>query len=879
MTYPADAVRGLFLDFFNERDHLVLPSSSLVPTDDSSVLFTSAGMQQFKRYYSGAAVPPRRRLATSQKCFRTSDIESVGDASHLTFFEMLGNFAFGDYFKREAILWAYQLLTERVGLDPERIWVTCFGGEDNLPRDLESYQVWRDEIGIPEERIEFHGRSENFWGPTGDSGPCGPDTEIHYRLRPPPDGRAETGTTTTAGDRFIELWNLVFNQFEQDAEGRLHDLPSHGVDTGAGFERWVVLMQDKRSVYETDLYLDIVKEAAAVLRPDRGNPDHVRALRTVAEHGRALSFLIADGVLPSNDGRGFVLRRLLRRAVGAARVIGASEPLMARVCLAAIETMRAVYPEVGERSGQILAVVADEEDRFAATLRGAIGYLDRRVVGQTKSGRIDGNLAFWLHDTLGLTIENLKSAAAARDLTVDEAGFEKALAERQQQSRESARSGLQLPGGLPASRFSGYQSLIAEQSRIEAIFVDGKPVDVIRAPREGLLVLSATPFYAEAGGQVGDTGKIFGENARAEVDDTQKNSEGTIFHRVAMTSGGFAVGQSVSARLNGDRRLAICRNHTATHLLHSALRQVLGQHARQAGSLVAEDHLRFDFKFDAALSPDQLGTVEQLVNEAALAGLPVKTQITEVQAAVAQGAMALFGEKYGEAVRMVQIGRDSLELCGGTHLANTAGLGLFHVTGQANVGSGLRRIEAVTGRAAAAQLRLASDRLTAIARQLDTNPTDLPDVARRLLAERAELTRQNLRLRELRAANIAEALLASEPEMIGSTRVLGGNVETDELTSLAEISSALKSRMGGDCAFLVTGLNDGSAQVLAAASSGAVNAGADASAAIRAAARQLGGGGGGNRSQARGGGPKPEGIPAALVAGLQVLREQLQRSG
>ena len=878
MTYPADAVRGLFLDFFSERDHLVLPSSSLVPTGDSSVLFTSAGMQQFKRYYSGAAVPPRRRLATSQKCFRTSDIESVGDASHLTFFEMLGNFAFGDYFKRESILWAYQLLTERVGLDPERIWITCFGGEGNLPRDLESYRIWRDEIGIPEERIEFHGRSENFWGPTGDSGPCGPDTEIHYRLRPPPDGLAESGTTT-AGDRFIELWNLVFNQFEQDAEGRLHDLPSHGVDTGAGFERWVVLMQDKRSVYETDLYLDIVREATAVLRPDRKNHDHVRALRTVAEHARALTFLIADGVLPSNDGRGFVLRRLLRRAVGAARGIGASEPLMARVCLAAIETMQAVYPEVGERSEQILAVVADEEDRFAATLRGAIGYLDRRVVGQTKSGRIDGSLAFWLHDTLGLTIENLKSAAAARDLTVDEAGFEKALAERQQRSRESARSDLQLPGGLPSSRFSGYQSLIAEQSRIEAIFVEGKPVDDIRAPQKGLLVLSATPFYAEAGGQVGDTGEIFDGFARAEVGDTQKNPEGTIFHRAAMTGGGFAVGQSVSARVNGDRRLAICRNHTATHLLHLALRQVLGEHARQAGSLVAEDHLRFDFKFDAALSPDQLGTVEQLVNEAALAGLPVKTQITEVQAAVAQGAMALFGETYGEAVRMVQIGRDSLELCGGTHLANTANLGLLHVTGQANVGSGLRRIEAVTGRAAAAQLRLARDRLMAIARQLDANPTDLPDAARRLLNERTELTRQNLRLRELRAANIAAALLASEPEMIGSTRVLGGNVETDELTSLAEISSALKSRMGRDCAFLVTGLNDGSAQVLAAASSGAVSAGADASAAIRAAARQLGGGGGGNRSQARGGGPKPEGTAAALVAGLQVLREQLQRSG
>ncbi len=878
MTYPADAVRGLFLDFFNERDHLVLPSSSLVPTNDSSVLFTSAGMQQFKRYYSGAAVPPRRRLATSQKCFRTSDIESVGDASHLTFFEMLGNFAFGDYFKREAILWAYQLLTERVGLDPERIWVTCFGGEGNLPRDLESYRVWRDEIGIPEERIEFHGRSENFWGPTGDSGPCGPDTEIHYRLRPPPAGRAETGTTG-GGDRFIELWNLVFNQFEQDSEGRLHDLPSHGVDTGAGFERWVVLMQDKHSVYETDLYSDIVREAAAVLRPDRENPDHVRALRTVTEHGRALSFLIADGVLPSNDGRGFVLRRLLRRAVGAARVIGASEPLMARVCLAAIETMRGVYPEVGECSGQILAVVADEEDRFAATLRGAIGYLDRRVVGQTKSGRIDGNLAFWLHDTLGLTIENLKSAAAARDLTVDEEGFEKALAERQQQSRESARSGLQLPGGLPSSRFSGYQSLIAEQSRIEAIFFDGKPVDVIRAPAEGLLVLSATPFYAEAGGQVGDTGEIVDGNARAEVGDAQKNAEGTIFHRVAMTSSGFAVGQSVSARVDGDRRLAICRNHTATHLLHSALRQVLGEHARQAGSLVAEDHLRFDFKFGAALNPDQLGTVEQLVNEAALAGLPVKTQITEVQAAVAQGAMALFGEKYGEAVRLVQIGRDSLELCGGTHLANTANLGLFHVTEQANVGSGLRRIEAVTGRAAAAQLRLASDRLMAIARQLDANPADLPDVARRLLDERAELTRQNLRLRELRAANIAEALLAGEPEMVSSTRILGGNVKTDELTSLTEISSALKSRMGSDCTFLLTGLNDGSAQVLAAASSGAVNAGVDASAAVRAAARQLGGGGGGSRSQARGGGPKPEGTPAALAAGLQVLREQLRRSG
>ncbi|MXY01066.1 MAG: alanine--tRNA ligase [Chloroflexi bacterium] len=876
MTFPADQVRALFLDFFADRDHLILPSSSLVPVDDPSVLFTSAGMQQFKPYYSGAVKAPHPRIATAQKCFRTSDIESVGDASHLTLFEMLGNFTFGDYFKRESIIWAYELLTRGLGLDPEQIWVTCFAGEGNLPRDEESYRIWRDEIGIPEERIEFHGRAENFWGPTGDSGPCGPDSEIHYRLRPPPPGVAETGTASD-DDRFLELWNLVFNQFEQQVDGTLADLAAPGVDTGAGFERWVVLMQGKNSVYETDLYADIVAVAADILRPDTGDLEQLRALRTVAEHGRALAFLIGDGVLPSNDGRGFVLRRLLRRAVGAARQFGVTEPLMASVSEAAIETMQAAYPEVGRRRSEILSVVSEEEERFQATLRHAIGYLDRRVVGESGINQIDGRQAFWLHDTLGLTIENLKVAAAARGLSVDEPGFETAMEEQRRRSRRAARAEKRLPQGPGPSKFCGYESETLESTRLQAIFAGGESVDSLGSGEDCLLVLAATPFYAESGGQVGDSGALSWESGRARVNDTQQSADGTIFHFAKITSGTLRSGQELSAAVDVDRRAAIRRNHTATHLLHAALRSELGDHARQAGSLVAPDHLRFDFNHSAALAPEQLINIERSVNRQALAAIAVSTEQTVVQEAVARGAMALFGEKYGEQVRLVSIGDRSLELCGGTHLENTAQMGLFHITAQENIGSGLRRIEAVTGEAAAERLRGNADELEAAARLLESSVGEVVDRTGRLLEEQAGLQRELARLREAHANSVAARLLEQNPPAAGGIRVLGLQVVTDGLASLADVSQALKSQLGADFAFVLAGESGGRAQVLASASRSALEAGVDSAGAVRVAAACLGGGGGGNPAQARGGGPDGEKTGAAIAAGLEELRRQLGR--
>jgi alanyl-tRNA synthetase len=874
MTFPADRVRTLFLDFFADRDHLILPSSSLVPVDDPSVLFTSAGMQQFKPYYSGAVKAPHPRIATAQKCFRTSDIESVGDASHLTLFEMLGNFTFGDYFKRDSIIWAYELLTAGLGLDPDQIWVTCFAGEGNLPRDEESYRIWRDEVGIPESRIEFHGRAENFWGPTGDSGPCGPDSEIHYRLRPPPDGTAEAGTAS-GDDRFLELWNLVFNQFEQDADGTLTDLASPGVDTGAGFERWVVLMQGKNSVYETDLYADIVAVAADILRPDTGDPVQLRALRTVAEHGRALAFLIGDGVLPSNDGRGFVLRRLLRRAVGAARGLGVTAPLMASVSEAAIEAMQAAYPEVGRRSSEILAVVSEEEERFQATLRHAIGYLDRRVVGESGIDQIDGRQAFWLHDTLGLTIENLKVAADARGLGVDEAGFEAAMEEQRDRSRRAARAEKRLPQGPGPSQFHGYESDSLGSTRLQGIFRDGESIEAAESGDSCLLVLAATPFYAESGGQVGDTGTLSWDTGRARVTDTQKGADGAIFHFADIAAGSLRRGQELSAAVDVGRRTAIRRNHTATHLLHAALRSELGDHARQAGSLVAPDHLRFDFNHSAALDPQQLANIERAVNRQALAAIPVTTEETVVQEAVARGAMALFGEKYGERVRLVGIGDRSLELCGGTHLENTAQLGLFHITSQENTGSGLRRIEAVTGEAAAERTRGNADQLEAAARLLESSTREIAERTERLLEDQAGLQRELARLRQAQANSVAARLLEQNLPAADGIRVLGLQTETDGLTSLAEISQSLKSQLRSDFAFVLAGESDGRAQVLASASQSALAAGADSAGVVRVAAAQLGGGGGGNRAQARGGGPDGKNTGAAVAAGLAELRRQL----
>ncbi len=873
MTFPADTVRRIFLDFFAARDHLVLPSSSLVPQNDPSVLFTSAGMQQFKPYYSGSTTSPHPRIATAQKCFRTSDIESVGDASHLTLFEMLGNFTFGDYFKREAITWAYELLTSKVGLDPDEIWITCFAGEGNLPRDMESFRIWHDEIGIPAERIEFHGRVDNFWGPTGQSGPCGPDSEIHYRLRPPEPGQPETGTAS-GDDRFIELWNLVFNQFEQGPDGSLSELPTNGVDTGAGFERWVVLMQDCASVYETDLYRDIVAAAAAALKPDMGNRDHVRALRTVAEHGRALPFLIADGVLPSNTGRGFILRRLLRRAVGTARQMGVDGPLMEDVCQAAIEAVAGAYPEVANRSDQILAVVAEEEDRFGGTMRRAISILDDEITGQGVEKVISGELAFHLHDTLGLPIEHLRLAAAARQLSVDEQGYAEAMAAQQERSRRGTRTAAQLPGGLDPSVFAGYDGIASDSATVIALYVDGESRDSASEGEQLQIVLDQTPFYGEAGGQLGDAGTISWDGGEATVTDAQKNDEGTIFHRAEIAKGSLSSGTRVAASIDAGRRAAICRNHTATHLLHAALRESLSDHARQAGSLVAPDHLRFDFNYSDPIDGPRLAEIEAAVNAAVLSALPVETDLTEVEAAIEQGAIALFGEKYGERVRMVRIGEQSLELCGGTHVANTAQVGLFLITGHQSIGSGVRRIEAVTGSSAATTARQASADLEAVAHLLGASPGDAPGRVKQLMEERNANQRELTRLKSQIAAAVARELAAEAVDCRG-LELLVKRVDADDSETLQQISASLSARLGLDHAFLLGSVIDGRPQVLATASSLAVARGADSAAVVRSASAVLGGGGGGRADRASGGGGDAESLSRALSAGREVLVGQL----
>jgi len=863
----SDDIRSAYLEFFEERGHKRIASSSLIPHGDPTLLLTSAGMVQMKPYFTGQAEPPSRRLVSCQKCFRTSDIEVVGDSSHLTFFEMLGNFSVGDYFKREAISWAWEFLIDRMELPAERLWVSIFLDDD------EAYEIWRD-IGVPAERIVRLGEEDNFWGPAGSSGPCGPDTEIHYDF----GEEAGCGKSTCAPGcdcgRFLEFWNLVFTQFDQDEEGKRTPLPSPNIDTGLGLERMLLLKLEKNSVFETDLFtplLDRVCELTGKRYGEREEDDV--AMRVVAEHGRAVTFLIADGVMPGNEGRGYVLRRLLRRATLFGLRLGLDRPFLAEIAGVTVDRMGHVYPELVERQDFIKRVVELEETRFNETLKVGLEVLENVLAkgSGARNKRIPGSEAFRLYDTYGLPVELTAEVAAERGLAVDMAGFEKEMEAQRERAKNAHKfdlsrgelDGLEQQLGVKLTPFVGYDN-IEMSSRVVGIVVDGEPVGTVEAGQEAGIILESTPFYGELGGQVGDTGEIAGPNGRFQVIDTVHITPDVIAHQGRVSRGSLSVGDEVVASVDGDRRLDIARNHTATHLLQTALRNVLGSEVQQRGSLVAADHLRFDFSCLTAMMPEEIEQVQAIVNDLIRRNLPVRAEEMPYSHAIDQGAIALFDEKYGDTVRVVKSGEPvvSAELCGGTHVTATGEIGLFRITSEISIGSGMRRIEAVTGRGAEALLNGLVGRLEKITDAVGGASDEVVEKTAAIVAERDEARKQALGL-ERELAKLTVERLVTETEIVNGTTILAVRVPPFPQQVLREMADQLRDRLKS--AVIVLGTVHGDRpSFLASVTPDLVKQGHDAGKIVKEVARVTGGGGGGKPTMAQAGGRDADRLDEAL---------------
>jgi len=797
-----DELRKAFLSFFEGKGHTVLPSSSLIPQGDPTLLLTTAGMVQIKPYFLGLATPPNPRLTSCQKCFRTTDIDLVGDTRHLTFFEMLGNFSVGDYFRKEAIEWAWEFVIQWLKFPPERLWITVFLDDD------EAFKYWR-QIGVPAERIVRLGEKQNFWGPAGDSGPCGPCSEIHYDFGAEFGcGESGCGPACDCG-RFSEIWNLVFTQYDQNKEGRRTPLPKPNIDTGMGLERVATVMQGKRSVYETDLFAPIVARVAQISGKRFGEDDKTdESIKIVSEHVRGITFLIADGVVPSNEGRGYVLRRLLRRASLFGRNLGLEEPFLVTLADFVIEKMGPVYPELKLNQELIRNVISLEEKRFGEALNTGLNWLDRVMERAGTEKRIRGEDVFMLYDTYGFPKEITVEIASERGFSIDLEGFEREMERQRERARASHKFGLgdrtDLKSyehlGITRTSFVGYDQW-RHESVVMGLVASGKPVDSASEGDEVEIILKETPFYGETGGQVGDAGEIRGEHGRVSVSQTIRPLPDLIVHQGKVTQGRVAVSDSVEAEVDIPRRLDIARNHTATHLLQSALRAVLGQHVRQSGSLVAPDGFRFDFTHLEPVGKERLLEIQHLVNEKIRQNLPVMAQATSYREAVSKGAIALFGEKYGDVVRMVQTGDPpfSIELCGGTHVRSTGEIGILHITSEGSIGSGLRRIEAVTGRGAEKFLEQRLAVVEALAQELQTSPEG---VREKVSAAFAELNKERKRAIE-RERELARKM-ASPPErkpanIPGMTmKVISGGIPQGTPDALREMNDQLRQSLADE---------------------------------------------------------------------------------
>ncbi|MDW3874717.1 alanine--tRNA ligase [Klebsiella pneumoniae] len=866
MSKSTAEIRQAFLDFFHSKGHQVVASSSLVPHNDPTLLFTNAGMNQFKDVFLGLDKRNYSRATTAQRCVRAggkhNDLENVGyTARHHTFFEMLGNFSFGDYFKQDAIKYAWELLTGEnwFALPKEKLWVTVYETDD------EAFDIWANEVGVPRERIIRIGdnkgapfASDNFWQ-MGDTGPCGPCTEIffdhgdHIWGGPP-------GSPEEDGDRYIEIWNIVFMQFNRQADGTMEPLPKPSVDTGMGLERIAAVLQHVNSNYDIDLFRDLIASVAKVTgATDLTN----KSLRVIADHIRSCAFLVADGVIPSNENRGYVLRRIIRRAIRHGNMLGAKDTFFWKLVAPLIDVMGSAGDELKQQQAQVEQVLKTEEEQFARTLERGLALLDEEL-SKLKGDTLDGETAFRLYDTYGFPVDLTADVCRERNIKVDEAGFEAAMEEQRRRARESSGFGADYNAMIRvdgASEFKGYDHLELN-GKVTALFIDGKAVDSVSAGQEAVVILDQTPFYAESGGQVGDKGELKGAGFSFAVSDTQKYGE-AIGHIGKVASGTLKVGDAVQADVDEARRQRIRLNHSATHLMHAALRQVLGTHVAQKGSLVNDKALRFDFSHFEAMKPEEIRAVEDLVNAQIRRNLAIETNIMDIDAARASGAMALFGEKYDDRVRVLRMGDFSTELCGGTHAARTGDIGLFRITSESGTAAGVRRIEAVTGEGAMAILHAQSDQLNDIAQLLKGDSHNLGEKVRAALERTRQLEKELQQLKEQAAAQ-ESANLSSKAEEINGVKLLVSELTGVEPKMLRTMVDDLKNQLGSTIVVLAT-VADGKVSLIAGVSKDVTDR-VKAGELVGMVAQQVGGKGGGRPDMAQAGGTDASALPAALAS-------------
>ena len=890
-TWTSEKIRETFLSYFESKGHSRMASSSLIPVGDPTLLFTSAGMVQFKSYFTGEVEPPNRRLTTSQKCFRTPDIEEVGDATHNTLFEMLGNFSIGDYFKPDAVDFAIELMTQGYGIPLEKFAAAVHDTDD------ETRELWVAK-GIPRDRVYSYGDDENWWGPAGDEGPCGPCSELHYDYGPgngcleddcAPNCKHVMDNGDTC-DRYVELWNLVFMQFYHHLDGSRTDLPAPSVDTGMGFERLIRIMQSVDTGYDTDLFTPIVAEVERISGRTYGEDQaSTYGIRVVAEHGRSVTFLIADGVVPANEGRGYVLRRVIRRAIRYARRIGIEGNFLGEIADVTIEKMGDIYPELVNNREFIKTVLRLEEDRFQQAFQNGYAILSEALDALSQEQNLQvqgvpglpGDVVFRLWDTHGFPVEMTQEIAAENDVAIDMEGFEREMAAQREQSRAGAQFGedrakirIYESLGVGGTAFLGYESL-RTSTVVVGLIVDDLVVNEVSEGQDVEIVLLQTPFYAEGGGQIGDAGDISGDNGRIAVTDTQEVMPGLIVQFGKVARGSVSLGETVDAYVDPIRREDTARNHTATHLLHAALRQVLGLHVRQAGSLVAPDRLRFDFTHVQQVTDDEMWQVQLLVNEKVRQNARVLRDEDTYQEAIRRGALAFFGDRYDERVRLVEIANGetfSFEVCGGTHVGRTGEVGAVYVLGESSIGAGMRRIEAISGRAAERMVWERFKREERLAQTLQTSPNEVEERVQSLMAELDSLQREQEAMERQLSLQAAEGLLTQAHDVDGVT-VLTARTSAASADSLREVGDYLRDKLGSGVVVLGAVVNDRPMLVAMVTRDLIEGNGLNASDIARGAARVVGGGGGGRPDVAQAGGRDASKLDEALAQVPNLVRE------
>ena len=876
--YGVNELRQMFLDFFESKGHLVMNSFSLVPQNDNSLLLINAGMAPLKPYFTGAEIPPRTRVATCQKCIRTGDIENVGKtARHGTFFEMLGNFSFGDYFKHEAIAWSWEFLTKVVGLDENRLYPSVYEEDD------EAFDIWNKEIGVPADRIFRFGKEDNFW--EHGAGPCGPCSEIYYD-RGEKYGCGKPGCTVGCDcDRYMEVWNNVFTQFENDGEGHYETLKQKNIDTGMGLERLAVVVQDVDSIFDVDTLCALRNKVCEVAGKTYGvNHEDDVSIRLITDHMRSATFLISDGVMPTNEGRGYVLRRLIRRAARHGRLLGIEGPFLEKLSETVIEGSKDGYPELEEKKTFILNVLHNEESQFNKTIDQGLKILADLEAEMKEAGKsvLGGSDAFRLYDTYGFPIDLTKEILEEKGYTIDEDGFKEEMEVQRKRARESRAVSNYMGADATVydeidrnitTEFDGYDKLEAA-SKVTVLTTETEIVDSLMEGQKGTIFVEKTPFYATMGGQEGDTGVITTANGVFRVEDTIKLRGGKYGHVGVMESGMISNGDEVTLKVDEQERKDTCKNHSATHLLQKALKTVLGAHVEQKGSLVNPTRLRFDFAHFQAMTSEEIAETEALVNKEIQAALPVTTQIMGIEEAKKTGAMALFGEKYGDEVRVVSMGDFSVELCGGTHVANTANITLFKIVSEAGVAAGVRRIEALTGNNVIEYYRQMEENLHTIAKTLKTSPAEITEKITHLQKEVKELQSENESLKSKMAQDSLGNVMDQVVEVKG-VKVLASAVDGVDMNGLRDLGDQLKEKLGEGVVVLASA-KDGKVSLLAMATQGAMDKGAHAGNLIKAAAAIVGGGGGGRPNMAQAGGKNPDKIPEAIAKVAELVEGQLK---